>query len=125
MTSPSHEPSAAQAAAIDRFADALYDLLHERAQSIGLLDIGIERNDWHVDGELLFTTSPDMGLSLDAAAGVCRYCELVDDADERWLDETRSDLPVLEGDDAALRDLALLVLDGLLAARRPLLKREG
>lgn len=110
--------------ALDAFLDVLYDLLHERAHSVGLLDIGLELNEGHVDGELLFTTSPDMGLSLEVATGTCRYCELVGDDAERWLDVVRDGIAAV-GDAAALRESALVVLDGLLAARRPLLTQEA
>lgn len=110
---------------MDAAADAIYDLVHERAQSIGVLDVAIEANDWHVDGELLFSTGPDMGFSLDSRSGECRYCELLADAKERWLDEVRGDLLVLDTADAAvLRAVALELLDGLLTARRPLLRGD-
>lgn len=123
---PSAEPSPTQAhvEAIDAFVDVLYDLLHERAQSIGILDIALEVNGWHVDGELLYSNGPDMGLSLDTRSGECRYCELLDGEKERWLDEVRGDLLVLDAPGQELLDaVALEVLDGLLAARRPLLRR--
>lgn len=117
-------PGRAQGDAIDAFADALYDLLHERAQSIGVLDIALEVNDWHVDGELMFSSGPDMGFTLDSRAGEARYCELLPGAQEAWLDERRADVAVLDaGDDDQRRAVALEVLDGLLAARRPLLRR--
>ena len=110
------------ASALDAFADALYDLLHARAQSIGMLDVGIEINGSHLDGEILFSSGPDIGFSLDSTSGECRYCELLDGSRERWLDEVRGDLLVL---DAASEELlaaaALELLDGMLAARRPLL----
>jgi hypothetical protein len=117
-----------QRRALDAFADAMYDLLHERAQSIGILDISIEANDLHLDGELLFSTGPDIGFSLDARLGECRYCELLPPDAEQWLDEVRGDLLVLEvgvGEDGdELRQAAALeLLQGLLDARRPLLKR--
>lgn len=105
--------------ALDAIADALYDLLEARAQSIGILDIAVEVNDGYVDGELLFGTGPDLGLSLDATGSV-RYCELLEGDRERWLDETRSGLAV---DASRAEETALAVLDGLLAARRPLLRR--
>jgi hypothetical protein len=125
MPAPDSAPSAAQAEAIDAFADATYDLLHERAQSIGVLDIAVEVNGWHVDCELLFGSGPDMGFSLDTRSGECRYCRLLDGATERWLDEVRGDLLVLDAPDEELLGAAALeLLDGLLAARRPLL-REG
>ena len=118
-------PTQHQATALDAFADAMYDLLHERAQSIGILDISIEVNGWHLDGELLATDGPDMGFSLDARTGECRYCELLDGERERWLDDVRGDLLVLDAEaDELRRAVALELLDGLLTARRPLLKRD-
>lgn len=119
------QPSPAQARALDAFADALYDLLHARAQSIGILDIAIEVNDWHVDGELLFANGPDLGFSLDSRLGECRYCELLDGDRERWLDVVRGDLLLLDAPgDQVLAASALELLDGLLEARRPLLRRD-
>ena len=122
MTQPLSE---AQARELDAFADALYDLLHERAQSIGILDISIEVNDAHVDGELMYSNGPDVGFSLDSRTGECRYCELLGDDGERWLQEVRGDLLVLDGGtDELRRAIALELLDGLLDARRPLLRRD-
>lgn len=119
-------PAAAQTEALDAFADALYDLLHERAQSIGILDIGIELNGWHVDGELMYSTGPDMGFTLDARSGECRYCELLPGNKEEWLEGVRGDLLVLDAEGEELRRaVALELLAGLLDARRPLLKRES
>ena len=112
--------------AVEALAEALYDLLHARAQSIGLLDIAIEVDGWFVDAELMFSSGPDMGLSLDAAAGACAYCRLVRDDAEEWLDAaavTGLELPPASGADAA-RELALRLLTGLLDARRPLLVKE-
>lgn len=122
---PAHStPTPADVAAIDAFADVLYDLLHARAQSIGILDIALEVNAWHVDAELMYSSGPDMGVSLDTRSGECRYCELLDGAAEHWLDEVRGDLLVLDSPSANVLDaVALELLDGLLAARRPLLKR--
>ena len=120
------QPTPTQAQVVDEFADTLYDLLHARAQSIGILDIALEVNDFHVDGELMFSTGPDLGLSLDVRIGECRYCELLDGGKERWLDEVRGDLRVLDADTDEVREaIALELLDGLLAARRPLLKRAA
>lgn len=125
MTTDSSTPPPPAAAAIDAFADSLYDLLHERAQSVGILDIGLEVNGWHVDGELLWSAGPDMGFALDAQTGECRYCELLAGDREAWLDEVRGDLLVLDGADEDLRRaVALELLDGLLTARRPLLRRD-
>ena len=124
MSSSDQAIDPTQAAAIEQFVDALYDLLHERAQSIGLLDIALEINGWHVDGELMYSSGPDMGLSLDTRSGECRYCQLLGDQREQWLDEVRGDLLVLSAahDPEFERAAALEVLDGLLAARRPLLR---
>lgn len=120
------ELTAPQGEALDAFADAVYDLLQARAQSIGILDIGIEVNGRHLDGELLFSTGPDIGFSLDARSGECRYCELLDGERERWLDEVRGDLLVLDAPGEEVLDAAALeLLDGILAARRPLLRRDG
>ncbi len=119
-------PSAEQGDALDAFADALYDLLHERAQSIGILDIGIEVNGWHLDGELMYSNGPDMGFTLDSRSGECRYCELLPGERETWLDEVRGDLHVLDSaGDELLRAAALELLAGLLDARRPLLRRDA
>ena len=118
-------PNQHQQAALDAFADTTYDLLHERAQSIGILDISIEVNEWHLDGELLASDGPDIGFSLDSRTGECRYCELLPDQRERWLDEVRGDLLVLDAEGEELRRAAAMeLLEGLLAARRPLLKRD-
>lgn len=117
------QPTPQQAEALDAFADALYDLLHARAQSIGILDIALEVNGWFLDAELLFSNGPDMGFSLDSHLGECRYCELLEGGRERWLDEVRGDLLVLDAPGEELLEAASLeLLDGLLAARRPLLR---
>ena len=119
------EPGRAQADATEAVAEALYDLLHARALSIGLLDISVEVDGWYVDAELMFSSDPDMGLSYDAGAGACAYCRLVRDDAEEWLDDaalTALPLPPAADADAA-RDLALAVLSGLLDARRPFLTK--
>lgn len=119
------QPTPRQARLIDEVADRLYELLHARALSIGILDIALEVNDWHVDAELMFSKGPDLGLSLDAQTGVCRYCELLEADQERWLEEQRDDIDVLGARGEELANVvALEVLDGLLAARRPLLRRD-
>jgi hypothetical protein len=126
MPADTNTPSTGQAEALDAFADALYDLLHARAQSIGILDIGIELNGWHVDGELMYSTGPDMGFTLDSRTGECRYCELLPGNKEAWLEGIRGDLHVLDAEGDEIRDaLALELLAGLLDARRPLLKRDA
>lgn len=118
-------PSTEQARCIEAAADEIYDLVHERAQSLGVLDVAIEVNDWYVDGELLFAAGPDVGFSLDARSGECRYCELLPDSRERWLEEVRGDLLVLDRPSAdVLRAVALELLAGVLAARRPLLREQ-
>jgi len=116
-------PSEAQVTAIDTFVDALYDLLHGRAQSISAIDLSLEVNGWHVDGEVLFAKGPDIGISLDTREGECRYCELLEGDQERWLDVVQGDLHVLDNPGSELLEAAALaLLDGLLTARRPLLR---
>lgn len=114
--------------AIEAFADALHDLLQARALSIGAIDVAVECNDGHVDGEVLFGEGPDIGFTLDAAAGTCAYCELVPPDSERWLDGAPHDgfaiaelAPGPTGDEARAA-AALELLRGLLDARRPLLR---
>jgi hypothetical protein len=120
-----HEhPTPEQAQRIDGVAESLYDLLHARAQSIGILDIALVVNEYFVDVELMFSSGPDLGLSLDANTGTCRYCELLDGDQERWLEEERSGIDVLGATSEELANVvALEVLGGLLDARRPLLRR--
>lgn len=119
-------PTAQQADSIERFAEALYELLRERALSWGLLDIGLEVDDWFVDGELMFATGPDMGFSLNLAVGAGRVCELIGTDHERWLEATIDDLRLPEpGDADSLRAQVLSVLDGVLDARRPLLRSQS
>lgn len=109
--------------AADACVDALYDLLHARAQSIGLLDIAIELNDGHIDAELLFTSGPDIGVTVDVAAGTAAYCELLEADQERWLETRREGLAVTSAANEELTGaVALEVLDGLLAARRELIR---
>jgi hypothetical protein len=124
MNDLSDIPPAADAAAIDRFSDAIYELLQVRAQSIGVLDIGIEIDDWFIDGELMFVNGPDMGFSIDSQARGARFCELLDDDGERWLDDVVEVdfLDLAPGDMDALAEQALIVLNGVLDARRPLLR---
>lgn len=116
-------PTNAQANAIDRLVDALYDLLHKRAMSIGLLDIAIEADGFHIDCELLFGEGPDMGCTIDSRVGSARYCELIGEDSERWLEDGAIDgLDVYGARQEEIAELALLVLSGLLDARRPLLR---
>lgn len=124
--SPADLPTPDAAAGLERIADALHDLLHARALSIGLLEVAVEVNDWYIDGEALFTEGPDIGFSLDVQDGDCRYCELLGDSDEQWLEHQVTGLDPAAADragDEARTALAITVLDGLLTARRPLLKR--
>jgi hypothetical protein len=97
---------------IERFADALHDRLCRYARSWGLVDISIETHDAHIDGELLFATGPDIGFTIDMSVGVSRYCELIGDTDERWLECD------VVGIDAAVDLQVGRVTDGILAARR-------
>ena len=120
-------PDPAAAAALDAFADAVHDLLHERALSIGAIDVAVEVNDDHLDGEVLFGAGPDIGFTLDTAARTCAYCELVPPDSERWLDDSAITLDPLEAPAGApgadrRAELALALLQGLLDARRPLLR---
>lgn len=109
---------------LDLLADALYDLLSARARSIGVMDIQIDATWPWLDVELLFTNGPDIGLSLDALDGICSYCVMQGDAEELWLEADigglRLTAEVVDGE--AHADMALRMLDGLLAARRPLLR---
>ena len=116
-------PTSAQGAAVDRFADALYEVLTKRARSWGVVDVGLEVDGWYVDVELQFATGPDMGASVHAGAGEARYCELVGADQERWFDEGVDGLAILAASSDEARDEQVMaVLDGLLAARRPLLR---
>ncbi len=121
-------PTAAQARAIEAFATALFELLEARAQSIGLLDIAVEVDGWNIDAELMYTSNPDMGATIDAASGELEVCELLGDDGERWIDDAGcAGLRVLDGDDQdidALREDTLAVLTAVLDARRPLLRRD-
>ncbi len=103
-------------------ADAIHDLLHDRAQSIGAIDIGVEVNGTYVDGEVLFGDGgPDMGFAVDAATGACAFCELVPPDSERWLDEHALALELAAGEESHAA-AALVLLRGLLDARRTLLR---
>jgi hypothetical protein len=114
--------------ALDAFADEVHSLLHERALSLGVIDVAVEVDEPHLDGELLFADGPDMGFTFDSQAGTCSYCELVPPDSERWLEERVESLQVLslpagEAGDEARREAALALLQGMLDARRPLLRR--
>lgn len=123
-----HAAPPARELAVEAFADAVHDLLHARAQSIGAIDVAVERNELHVDGEVLFGEGPDLGFTLDAVAGTCAYCELVPPSSERWLEGAeRTGLDVARidagpGGDEARAAAALELLQGLLDARRPLIR---
>lgn len=118
-------PTGPREKAIGRFADALYDVMNERALSIGVLDIGIETNGWYVDGELLFANGPDMGFSVAVLAGECSFCELVGEDSERWIEPSMPDVDVLDVTERdEMREHAVRVLGGVLDARRPLLPKE-
>lgn len=119
-------PTPAQSELIEAWATTMFELLEERALSIGLLDIGLEVDGWNVDVELLFTSNPDMGLTIDARSGAAQVCELLGDDEERWIDDARvEELDVLGAHDVdAPREVALRVLQALLDARRPLLTRD-
>lgn len=106
-------------AAVVALVDAIEELLHSRAQSIGAIDVAIEANDGFVDGELLFAIGAGVGFALDLGSGECRYCELVGEDAERWLDGVvrRTGDPLGR---AQHEGVALAVLDGVLEARRSL-----
>ena len=103
-----------------RFPDVLYDLLCARAQSIGVIDIVFDADDSFVDAEITFSAGPGIGFSIDLAAGVCQYCELIAESEERWLGDRIEQLAVESGEAGDLQDAALEVLNGMLAARRSL-----
>lgn len=111
--------------AIEDFATAVYDLLTERARSWGLLDIGVEDAGGFIDGELRYSVGPDMGFSIDTRDGTCAYCVLVDEGPERWLEDASivgiDITSPAEGEEQHAQ--VLRVLDGVLAARRPLLTK--
>lgn len=123
MSEDTSAPPAANAAAIEQLTDTLYELLRARALSIGLMDIEVEAAGWLVEGELLFTSGPDFGFSLDLRTGTCRYCELVEEVGERWCEPPLTGLQLATSpDEAQLHELSLAVLNGVLDARRPLLR---
>lgn len=125
---PTDAPDDPTSARIEAFADAVYELLRVRASSLGALDVDVEVDGWFVDGEVLFASGPDMGFSVDTAAGTCVYCRLTDDGGETWLDDARIVIEFLAaaGSDQEERVTAHAhaVLSGLLDARRPLLRTE-
>ncbi|MCW2955990.1 MAG: hypothetical protein JWO69_859 [Thermoleophilia bacterium] len=110
---------------VELFADALYELLQQRALSWGLVDVGMDVDGGNIDCELMFGTDPDMGFSIDARDGVCRYCVLVGDDAERWLDDALTGLDIIGARTEEQRaDVALVVANGVLDARRPLLPKS-
>ena len=125
MTSRDIAPSDPQLQDIDGFADALYELLQERGQSLGVMDIALETDGWFVDVELMFALGPDMGVSVHTGAGEARFCELVGEDGERWLEQEVEGLDVFGSEaDEHRQAQAMLVLTGLLDARRPLLTKS-
>lgn len=125
MADPGAPPTPDQAAAIERFADSLYELLRTRARSLGAMDIEVEPSGWLVEAEVLFGTGPDMGIRVDAASGVARYCVLLDGEEQSWCDAELGSLEITDAnDEPAAGAQALLVLGGMLDARRPLLRTE-
>ncbi|MCW2971876.1 MAG: hypothetical protein JWN72_149 [Thermoleophilia bacterium] len=124
MSSNDTAPSDDQQQDIDGFADALYELLQARGQSLGVMDIALESDGWFIDVELMFAVGPDMGVSVHTGAGEARYCELVGEDRERWLDGQVENLDVFGSEADEHREAqAMLVLTGLLDARRPLLTK--
>lgn len=94
-------------------ADDVQELLESRAQSIGAIDVAVEINPPYIDGEVLFGEQPDMGFSFDTNSGECRYCELVGDSQERWIEDNGHDT---RNDEVG--SVAEAILRGLLDARR-------
>ncbi|MCW2949522.1 MAG: hypothetical protein JWN41_535 [Thermoleophilia bacterium] len=124
MTVAEPAPTEAQARTVEAFAEALYELLQGRALSLGVVDIALEVDGWFVDVELMFATGPDMGASVHVGVGEARFCELVGADDERWLEHEIAGLVVLAASTSEdLAAQALLVLQGVLDARRPLLTK--
>ncbi len=122
MSTDENQPPNSALGAIDRFAETLGTLLEKRALSVGLVEVGVEVDGWFVDCELIFGTDPDMGISIDTQRGGARYCKLVGDDSEEWLDHEVGNLPILgaRGEEER-REIAVAVLTGALDARRPLL----
>jgi hypothetical protein len=122
MTSPAPEPTAKQSDTVEEFAEAFYGLLQSRALSLGVVDIALEVDGWYVDTELMFATGPDMGISVHAGLGEARFCELLGTDGEEWADVTLEGVDVLGSKGADEQTaVALLVLEGVLDVRRPLL----
>lgn len=121
MSQPPLSPVAQQA--LVAYAESLYELLCKRAQSWGLIDIAVDVNGQCIDGELMFSKGPDMGFVFDVSTSVCKYCQLVGDNAETWLPVKRTGLDVVGvKNDAEMRERVLELMDGVLEARRPLLK---
>lgn len=125
MSESENLPPNSALGAIDRFAESLGELLEKRALSVGLMDVAVEVDGWFVDCELMFSTDPDMGVSVDVQRGTARFCELVGERDERWLEHHVENLPILgaRGEEER-REIAVAVLTGVLDARRPLLPKD-
>jgi len=117
------EPPRAQEKALERLSTALYDLLHARALSVGILDIALEDDGWFIDVELLFSNGPDMGMSFNAEASSCRFCELIGTDQERWIDAAEITDVQYMGANVDMAEISLLLLSGVLDARRPLLTK--
>ena len=120
---PAAEPTPKQSDLVEEFAEAFYGLLQSRALSLGIVDIALEVDGWYVDTELMFATGPDMGVSVHAGLGEARFCELLGDDGEAWADGTLDGVDVLGSRGAEQQaEQALKVLQGVLDARRPLLR---
>jgi hypothetical protein len=102
--------------------DALYELLHVRALSIGALDITVDSDDEHIDCEVQFSSGPDVGLTFDTRRGTYACCELVGDDEERWIEAAGGQADLCTHADPA--ELAAQLLDALLAARRGITRGE-
>lgn len=105
---------------IEKLADEIASLLDSRALSIGLVDIAVSVDELFIDCELIFATAPDMGISVDTQQGAALYCMLIGVDSEQWLDHTVTNLLDINSES----EQALKILDGLLDARRPLLKKN-
>lgn len=110
---------------LDSLADELFALLSERALSWGLVDIAVETDTPHLDVELTFSNGPSMGLTLDVSTGVCAYCELLDGGSETWLAHRVHIDPERLTTESERAAAVHEVMQGVLDARRPLLRRES
>ena len=106
-------------AAAECGADVIYEYMCRFAGSWGLVDIAVEANGAHIDGELIFAIGADMGFTVDMAAATCHFCMLEGADSERWLDDVLTDVTFPVSADAdAHSEQAKRIADGLLAARR-------